>query len=107
ESGERGLSATFVSEVESVFGKNSGITEKVASMHSNPQVAAAVEKSPLVKELETAAVNDPNFVNTLKKDPELPKKLHKDPEVAKISVSLEKKNTHFSKDDIKQLRAAI
>ncbi|KAE8970569.1 hypothetical protein PR002_g27078 [Phytophthora rubi] len=76
-------------------------------MRGNPEVTEALEKSPVVKKLETAAFNDPNFVNTLKKDPALGKKLHKDREVAKITVSLEKKNIHYSIVDIKQLRAAI
>ncbi|KAG6616385.1 Avr1b-1 avirulence-like protein [Phytophthora cinnamomi] len=107
ESEERGLTPEFVSEVGVAFGKNSAITQKIESIRNNPEIAAGVEKSPVLKKLETAAVNDPNFVNTLKKNPEVVKQLHKDPEVAKISVSLEKKNTHFHKEDFKQLRAAL
>lgn len=56
-----------------VFGKNSCITNEIASIRGNPKVTAALEKNPFLKNLETAAVNYPSFMNTMKKDPTLVK----------------------------------
>ncbi|KAE9001286.1 hypothetical protein PR001_g18567 [Phytophthora rubi] len=61
ESEERGFLSTAASKLKSVVGKNPGLSSKLGSTRQNSEMAAAVGKMPIVKQLEATVQKDPGF----------------------------------------------
>ncbi|EGZ20206.1 hypothetical protein PHYSODRAFT_298429 [Phytophthora sojae] len=108
---ERGIFSSVLAKIKpkdlSSKTKSTGLSNKINNLRKDPDVAAALGNSPVMKKLETAVENDPKFFTKLANNPESIEKLVKNPEVQQAAAALEKSKFKVTQNDINQLGTVV
>ncbi|OWZ05070.1 RxLR effector protein, partial [Phytophthora megakarya] len=87
---ERGISMLSVRNIQTFFGRNSGLTKKLTNVHRSDGGVTAVEKNTAVSKMVTVLDKNPASLN----------KLVKDPNMIQVATSLNKQSGKFTKTDV-------